>query len=152
YGRPESPLFGSRSPYKPQKVVVDRRGNIYVVGEGSTNGIIQLSQSGEFLGCYGVNRTQSTFGSMLRKLITSEEARSRLFMKTPPTPDKLDIDKIYLINSTTTGTTNEDIKQLNVVVKNMFNPDIIAATNHVSIAVDEDLHIFASTVPGDIHD
>src|SRR5690606_5594319 len=152
YGRPESLLFGSRSPYKPQKVGIDRRGNIYVVGEGSTNGIIQLSQSGEFLGFYGVNRTQSTFGSMLRKLITSEEARSRLFMKTPPAPDNMAIDKQGLIYSVTTGTTNEIIKKLNVAGKNMFDPDIIAATNLVDIAVDKDGNIFAIAATGDIYE
>ena len=31
YGKPTHPLFGQENSYKPQKVVVDKRGNIYVL-------------------------------------------------------------------------------------------------------------------------
>ena len=125
YGKPDSPLFGSKSPFKPQKVSVDRRGNIYVVGEGSTNGIIQLSQSGEFLGYYGVNRTDVSLQSVIRSLITSEKQKARLFMKTPPAPDNLAIDQQGLIYSVTKGTKSEVIKKLNVAGENMMTAGYI---------------------------
>lgn len=152
YGRPDSPLFGKRSPFKPQKVGVDRRGNIYVIGEGSTNGIIQMSQSGEFLGYYGVNRAQLSFGAMLRKLITTDEARSRLFMKTPPAPDNIAIDEQGLIYSITRGTNNEIVKKLNVAGQNMFPEDIYAETNLVDISIDKDGNIFTITATGEIYE
>lgn len=152
YGKPDSPLFGSKSPFKPEKVSLDRRGNLYIVSEGSTNGIIQLSQSGEFLGYYGVNRTEVSFGTVLRKLITSEEARARLFMKTPPAPDNIAIDQQGLIYSVTTGTTNEIVKKLNVAGKNMLAPDIVAAPNLVDITVDKDGNIFTISATGEIYE
>lgn len=75
YGRPDSPLFGERSPYKPQKVTVDRRGNLYVVGEGATNGIIQLSNEGSFLGYYGVNRTQESLLSFFSRAVNNRKGK-----------------------------------------------------------------------------
>src|SRR5690606_9598688 len=113
YGKPDSPLFGSKSPYKPQKVAVDRRGNIYVIGEGSTNGMMQLSHEGEFLGYYGVNRTEVSLSSVIRNIIASDKQKASLFMKTPPAPDNLGIDKEGLIYSVTQGTKTEVIKKLN---------------------------------------
>ena len=48
-GRPTSPAFGSND-FNPMKVAVDGAGNIYVLGEGIYDGIIQLARTGEFLG------------------------------------------------------------------------------------------------------
>ena len=150
YGKPDSPLFGSKSPFKPQKVGVDRRGNIYVVGEGSTNGIIQLSQSGEFLGYYGVNRTDVSLQSMIRSLITSEKQKARLFMKTPPAPDNLAIDQQGLIYSVTKGTKSEVIKKLNVAGENMMTAGISNESNLVDITVDLNGNIFVINGSGKI--
>lgn len=150
YGKPDSPLFGSKSPFKPQKVGVDRRGNIYVVSEGSTNGIIQLSQNGEFLGYYGVNRTEASLKSVIRNLLTSDGQRSKLFMKTPPAPDNLAIDQQGLIYSVTEGTKNEVIKKLNVAGQNMLAPDISAESNLVDITVDLNGNILVINGSGQI--
>ncbi|MDP3130766.1 MAG: hypothetical protein Q8N15_05525, partial [Bacillota bacterium] len=55
YGRPVEPLFGASSLYVPVKVVVGAGENIYVIGDGSTSGVIQLNYDGSFLGYFGVN-------------------------------------------------------------------------------------------------
>ncbi|MBS4177862.1 YIP1 family protein [Lederbergia citrea] len=150
YAKPDSPLFGSKSPFKPQKVGVDRRGNIYVVGEGSTNGMIQLSQSGEFLGYYGVNRTEVSFKSVIRNIMASEGQKAKLFMKTPPAPDNVAIDEQGLIYSVTEGTKKEVIKKLNVAGQNMLSPYISDDANLVDITVDADGNIFVINGAGKI--
>lgn len=148
YGRPDSPLFGKASPYKPQKVGVDRRGNIYVIGEGSTNGIIQLSNKGEFLGYYGVNSTEVSISSFVKNLLTSEQQKAGMFLKTPPAPDNIALDERGLIYSITEGTTNEVIKKLNVAGKNMLSPDILGANNFQDITIDKNGNIFVVTSDG----
>jgi len=55
YTRPNSILFGVNTNYMPKKVVVDKRGNLYIVSEGTAEGIIQLSREGDFLGFFGSN-------------------------------------------------------------------------------------------------
>jgi hypothetical protein len=114
YGRPSSPLFGKQSPYKPQKVAVDRRGNIYVIGEGSINGIIQLSRDGSFLGYFGVNSTQNSISSILMNLITTQQQKNGMFLKTPPAPSNIAIDDKGLVYSITSGTDTGVIKKMNI--------------------------------------
>ena len=152
FTKPDSPLFGSKSPFKPQKVTLDRRGNLYILSEGSTNGIIQLSHNGEFLGYYGVNRTEVSLQSVIRNLITSEEQRARLFMKTPPAPDNLAIDAQGLLYSVTAGTTTEVIKKLNVAGQNMMSPNISSDNTLVDITVDADGNIFVINSDGYIYE
>ncbi|PLR99076.1 YIP1 family protein [Bacillus sp. T33-2] len=152
YGKPDSPLFGSSSPYKPQKVGVDRRGNLYVISEGSTNGIIQLSKDGSFLGYYGVNNTDVSISSFLKNLLTTETQKSKVFLKTPPAPDNVAIDKQGLIYSVTEGTKNEVIKKLNVAGKNMLWPDVSWDSTYQDIAVDEDGNIFTLNSTGEVHE
>ncbi|MED1862499.1 YIP1 family protein [Fictibacillus nanhaiensis] len=152
YGKPDSPLFGKSSSFKPQKVAVDRRGSIYVISEGSTNGIIQLSKDGGFLGYYGVNSTEGSFGTFLQKLLTSESKKANMFMKTPPAPDNIALDDQGLVYSVTEGTTNEVIKKLNVAGKNMLFPDISDEKSLQDIAVDHDGNIFVVSSTGEIYE
>lgn len=152
YGKPDSPLFGKSSSFKPQKVAVDRRGSIYVISEGSTNGIIQLSKDGGFLGYYGVNSTEGSFGTFLQKLLTSESKKANMFMKTPPAPDNIALDDQGLVYSVTEGTTNEVIKKLNVAGKNMLFPDISDEKSLQDIAVDHDGNMFVVSSTGEIYE
>ncbi|ANC78675.1 hypothetical protein ABE65_018480 [Fictibacillus phosphorivorans] len=152
YGKPDSPLFGKSSSFKPQKVAVDRRGSIYVISEGSTNGIIQLSKDGGFLGYYGVNSTEGSFGTFLQKLLTSESKKANMFMKTPPAPDNIALDDQGLVYSVTEGTTNEVIKKLNVAGKNMLFPDISDEKSLQDIAVDYDGNMFVVSSTGEIYE
>lgn len=152
YGKPDSPLFGKSSSFKPQKVAVDRRGSIYVISEGSTNGIIQLSKDGGFLGYYGVNSTEGSFGTFLQKLLTSESKKANMFMKTPPAPDNIVLDDQGLVYSVTEGTTNEVIKKLNVAGKNMLFPDVSDEKSLQDIAVDHDGNMFVVSSTGKIYE
>ncbi|MFB1051000.1 YIP1 family protein [Paraliobacillus sp. JSM ZJ581] len=135
YDKPESPLFGKSSPYKPQKVSVDQRGNLYIVGEGATNGIIQLNQDGEFLGYYGVNMTRPSFGTIIQNLLTTQRKKASLFMKVPPAPNNITIDEQGLLYTVTSGVTYETIRKLNIAGANMLDSDITDVANLQDIAI-----------------
>jgi DNA-binding beta-propeller fold protein YncE/uncharacterized membrane protein (GlpM family) len=135
YGRPDSPLFGTRSPYKPQKVTVDKRGNLYIIGEGSNNGIIQIGQDGTFLGFFGVNRTQSSLMSVVQDALTTEGQKSRMFIKVPPAPTNIAIDEKGLVFTVTAGTGFEVIRKLNIAGSNILPSDISDTTNLRDITV-----------------
>lgn len=136
YTRPDSPLFGKSAKFKPQKVAVDKRGNIYVVSEGSTNGIIQLSNDGTFLGYYGVNKADNSFLDRLRTLLFGSDSGSGLFLKNPPAPSNMALDQQGLVYSITKGTDSEIIKKLNVAGINMFASDITTDKDIKGIGVD----------------
>ncbi|KMJ58908.1 hypothetical protein AB685_07470 [Bacillus sp. LL01] len=135
YARPESPLFGTRTPYKPQKVTVDKRGNLYIIGEGSTNGIIQIGQDGTFLGFFGVNRTRPSLMSIVQDALTTDSQRSSMFMRVPPAPTNISIDEKGLIYTVTAGTSFEVIRKLNISGSNIFWPDISDSTNLRDITI-----------------
>ncbi|WDF05370.1 MULTISPECIES: YIP1 family protein [Shouchella] len=135
FGKPDTPLYGERAAFKPQKITVDRRGNLYVVSEGSTNGIVQLSAEGDFLGFFGVNRFGGSLLSFLPDLITSETQRVNQFLRVPPAPTNITIDEQGLVYTVTAGTDNEVVRRLNIAGANMLPSDIAGSNPMRDVAV-----------------
>ncbi|ARI76367.1 SMP-30/gluconolactonase/LRE family protein [Halobacillus mangrovi] len=135
YTRPESPLFGKNAPFKPEKVSVDKRGNIYIIGESANNGIIQLSQDGTFLGYYGANTLRPSVKTFIQEMITTQRQEASLFMKEPPAPTNISIDDQGLVYTVTSGTTWESIRKLNIAGGNILPSEMTEKTNLVDVAV-----------------
>ncbi|MFG6117770.1 YIP1 family protein [Thalassobacillus sp. B23F22_16] len=135
YARPESPLFGKNAPYKPEKVSVDKRGNIYIIGESANNGIIQLSQDGTFLGYYGANTLPPSVGTFVQDMITTQRQKANLFMKEPPASGNISIDEQGLVYTVTSGTSWEAIRKLNIAGGNVLPSDMTEENNLVDISV-----------------
>lgn len=116
YGKPDHPLFGDTATFKPQKVAVDKRGSIYVISKGNSNGIIQLSQAnnGEFLGYFGVNDARIDLMGMFRDLIFTDEQKAQLKSTAPVTTNNLTIDSKGLIYTITQGEAQKTLKKLNM--------------------------------------
>ena len=68
YGKPESTLIEEGFEYKPNKVVVDRFGKIYVQAVGAYEGLLCLSQDGGFINYYGSNKVEMTAKMMVQKI------------------------------------------------------------------------------------
>jgi len=149
YGRPDHPLFGDNAPFRPQKVVVDQRQNIFVISQGNTNGIIQLSQAnnGEFLGYFGVNRTRVSMLQVFQDLIFSEEQRQLLFPRVPATTTNLDIDSRGLVHTVTEGDQDEMLAKLNMAGVDMLGPTTWFA-NPTDVLVGPYGNIFVATASG----
>lgn len=142
-GKPEDPLYGSTTPFKPTKVVADKQGNLYIISEGTTNGIIQLNDEGEFLGYFGANLTQSTFIHELQKKFFSEEMLNYFIKSVPQSMSNIAIDGQGIVYATTKGDTKEPLKKLNIAGKNLLTNFISndffgegTYLNFASIAID----------------
>ncbi|MDR2505679.1 MAG: hypothetical protein LBD16_06195 [Oscillospiraceae bacterium] len=126
YGKPTHPLFGATAPYKPVKVVVDRRGNLYVNSTGNTNGLVQIApgaDGGAFLGYFGANTTKVSFITRIRKAIFSDEQLSRTAGIVPTSVVNMSIDaKGMIFTVSRTGDVNM-LRKLNVAGKNILQPD-----------------------------
>jgi hypothetical protein len=81
--KPTSPIFGQKNDFVPTKVVVDSSDSIYIVGEGSTSGIIQVNYAGEFVGYLGINTVSLTLRRILYNLFVSD---SELASSLPASP------------------------------------------------------------------
>lgn len=142
YTTPDSPLFGKKVKYKPQKVSVDQRGNLYVISEGSSNGIIQLNSDGGFLGFYGSNSTNQSFFSILQDKLFANSSKEKKFAKLPPAPTNVVIDNQGLVYSLTKGTDSESLKKLNVAGNNMLAADTVVKNNFEDVAIDQSGNIY----------
>ncbi len=97
FNKPTEPIFGS-SPYIPLKVVTGPKGILYVVGEGSTAGLIQLSYNGEFQGFFGANETKMSFVQKVANFFKVSSAKN-----IPISPSNVAIDEkgsIYTVSNT----------------------------------------------------
>ena len=60
YTVPSNDLYDISVSFRPEKVVVDSALNVYAVIPSCTDGMVRFSYDGDFNGCYGANRTETT--------------------------------------------------------------------------------------------
>lgn len=125
YGRPNHPLYGDELDFQPLKVVVNKAGNLFVICESNTNGIVQISPTngGTFLGYFGANFTDASLTRILLRLLLTDAQRAHFASNAPPTPDNLGIDDKGLIYTVTRGEGIHSLKRLNIAGKDVINPD-----------------------------
>lgn len=154
FNRPTTASFGD-TPYKPSKVAVDNRGNLYVQSEGVYNGIIQFSNSGEFLGYFASNKVQLNILQMLQDMFFTDEQKETLTGRVPTTFSNLFMDKDGILYSTTMGGTlsfmMHGLKKHNTAGQDMFADRFIWGFSDFSdITVDKDGIIYVTTKTGQI--
>lgn len=113
-GKPTAPMFGQNTPYRPYKIDGDIGGNLYIVSEGSYQGIIQLDPLGNFLGFFGANPVKVDYRAIIFKTILSDEVVDNFIKITPQTMSNLAIDEQNRVYTVTRGTTGNSIKRLNI--------------------------------------
>ena len=149
YTRPTHPLFGETAPFKPSKIVLDKRGNLYIASTGNTNGIVQISPNGEgeFLGYYGANTSNVSWLTAIKKAVLSEEQLSTMADIVPTSVKNLTIDEkgmVYTVSQTTDLTA---LRRLNVAGKNTLSPDY-ALEQLTCVSVTSSGSIFTANASG----
>ena len=126
YTKPDHPLYGNGA-FKPNKLVLDKRGNLYIASQGSTNGIIQISptggDNGEFLGYYGANLSTVSFIMGIMQEVLTDEQLALLGSVVPPSVTNLSIDgkgMVYTVSpAASSGGNNAPVlRRLNVAGTN----------------------------------
>lgn len=125
YGRPDSIMYGDDMEFKPQKLTVNSAGTMYIVCEGNTNGVVEISPAdgGTFLGYFGTNETHVTMTQVIQRMIFTDEMRAKMVSNRPSTPGNLSIDEKGLIYTVTQGEKLGSLKRLNIAGTNMISPD-----------------------------
>ena len=130
FGRPTEPIFGQTSPFIPRRLTVGPRGNLYIVGEGSTSGIIQLSSRGEFLGFFGTNITSTSWLQRIANLLDVQFA-----LNVPTSATNLTLDNqgsLYTVSPTDI----KPLKRFNIASVDTLNVTFFTE-NLVSLAVSD---------------
>ncbi|MBQ8202316.1 MAG: YIP1 family protein [Clostridia bacterium] len=150
YGKPTHQLFGDTAPYVPQKVVLDKRGNLYIVSKGNTNGIVQISPvgGGEFLGYYGANSSRISLLTHVRRFLFGENSDVVAGI-VPISVKNLTIDQKGMVYTVTEAGDESSLRRLNVAGKSTMTPEWWIELN-TSVAVNASGSIFTANANGTI--
>jgi tetratricopeptide (TPR) repeat protein len=158
FGRPEEPLFGRNREFLPRKIEVDARENLYVISEGSVNGIAQMNKEGNFIGYFGANSASMSLTMVLRRLFLTDAQLEQFILNEAASPSNLVIDHESLVFTVTSGASDtQAIKRFTISGKNIFPEPFISSPNfrdiHVSdnglvVAVDGEALIYEYDVNG----
>lgn len=144
---PVSPLFGESAKYAPSKIVVNSAKTIYALSEGNSNGILNISDYGDFYGYFGANDTSLSLGNRIKRLIFTEEQLKSMQKNVPASATNLDIGDNGLIYTVTQGSTENGLKKYNIAGKNMFS-NIYADSLVMDVAVGSIENIFTVSKQG----
>jgi hypothetical protein len=118
FEKPVTELYSDELTYNPQKVLVDKAGNVYVVVKSVTKGAVMFNSEGEFMGYYGANRVEATSEVIMNAFwntISTEEQRALSTKTTPIGFTNFDIDDEGFIYTVTDSQDIETdaVKKLN---------------------------------------
>lgn len=138
YRKPESTALGSEH-FVPTKLVVDRRGVMYVNLNSSYQGLLRISPEGEFKGYFGANKAQQTVLSWLKRLILNKEQLAKELANLPRPINNVALDKDgFLYTATAGGYGAGAIHKLNAGGVDAFkNKTVLNAHGIVDVASDD---------------
>jgi tetratricopeptide (TPR) repeat protein len=148
FGRPDEPLFGQNRQFLPRKIAVDARENLYIISEGSVNGIVQMNTNGDFIGYFGANTASMSLKMILQRMFLTEEQLDQFIKNEAASPSNLTIDEQSLVFTVTAGTNDwESIRRYTVSGKNIY-PEIWGSTSFRDIDVSQDGLVLAVDADG----
>lgn len=137
FGRPTEPLFGRNREFLPRKIAVDARENLYIISEGSVNGIVQMNTMGNFIGYFGANSASMSLKMILQRLFLTDEQLAQFIRNEAASPSNVTIDHQSLVFTITAGTSfDKTIRRFTISGKNIF-PDTPGSTGLRDIDVSE---------------
>lgn len=159
YDKPTAPIFADTN-YEPSKVAVDSGNNLYIVSEGVYAGIIQLANTGEFLGYFTSNKSVLTPQQMFLKLIYTKEQqkKSEILNTLPSTFSNVYVDRQGTTYSTCMGKGNDLLKKHSTNGTNMFGDvktpsaltDVTTDENGIIYACDSHGYVWVYTSQGEV--
>lgn len=157
FGRPSEPLFGASRQFLPRKIAVDRRRNLYVVSEGSVNGLVMMNTEGNFIGYFGANSAEMSLKMILQRMFLTEEQLDQFIRNEAASPSNVTIDHESLVYTITAGTDDSrSIRKFTVSGRNLFERvfgsnafrDIHTSEDGLIVAVDANGTIFEYDLNG----
>lgn len=123
--RPDSTLYENET-FKPQKVLVDKAGNIYMVLNNITNGAAMFSSEGEFQGYFGANAVDATaevISNYFWNLIATDEMRANSSRNVAAGITNFDLDEEGFIYTVTQSSASESdrVKKVNPAGYNLYS-------------------------------
>ena len=137
-----NPLYGEGNDFTPLKVSVDRGGNIYVVTQSNSNGVIQMKADGEFISYFGRNLTKKTMDIMIKRFFTPKDQRDKKYPLIPSLTSNIAIDSKNVVYTLVKSDEENSLKKYNINGTNLLGADLMFDKGYQDVAVDEDGFIY----------
>ena len=164
-GKPESNLYPKERDFKPKNVVLSSTGNLFVVGIGSYEGLMQFDETGKFHGFFAANQRNLSFLESIQELIYNDQQKAQQMMRTSKAFENIDIsdrDLIFSITQSTIGfawraaeaKSGNNVKLHNMAGRNILGPKnaMNDEWNFVDIAAGINNNCYAVTQSGLIYE
>jgi outer membrane protein assembly factor BamB len=152
FGRPVEPLYGKNRQFLPKKIAVDVRKNLYIISEGSVNGIVQMNTNGNFIGYFGANLSSTSLKMILQRLFLTKEQLDQFIKNQAASPSNIAIDNQSLVYTITAGTTRtQSIRKFTISGRNIF-PDTYGSNLFRDVEVSNDGLVVAVASDGQIYE
>jgi tetratricopeptide (TPR) repeat protein len=151
FGRPSEPLFGAHREFLPRKIAVDARQNLYIVSEGSVDGLVMMNTNGNFIGYFGANSAAMSLQMILQRLFLTDEQLEQFIRNEAASPSNLAIDHQSLVYTITAGTARDkSIRKFTVSGRNLFTQPVFGSQSFRDIHVSDEGLMVAVTEGGNI--
>ncbi|TVY09689.1 SMP-30/gluconolactonase/LRE family protein [Paenibacillus cremeus] len=120
FKRPDSKFLPESFKYDPIKLVVDKRGFLYIATLGGYQGLLQLDPDGNFQSFFGANKTDFSVMDAFKRVVYTREMYLREISKLPGSVASVTIDKSGLIYTVTKEVERGQIKKLNIAGKDLL--------------------------------
>lgn len=114
FERPQSKLIPDSFKYDPIKLVVDKRGFLYIATLGGYQGLLQLDTEGRFQSFFGSNKAAFSVTDAVKRLLYTREMYAREISKLPGSITSVDIGTDGFIYTVTKEVDRAQIKKLNI--------------------------------------
>ena len=128
FTRPDDTAIDKDMAFRPDKLVADTAGRIYVESAGINKGLLKFENDGTFSGFVGATRVSYNFYDYLWKRFASQAQREQMVSFVPTEYDNVYLDKEGFIYAVAGGLKEEDLKDetVDAVRKlNMMGNDIL---------------------------
>lgn len=111
---PKSKLLGKDFMFQPTKVAVDNKGNLHIVSNGTYEGIVNMRESGEFVGFFSSNKVTSSPWDLFWRKFSSKKQRKTMEQLVPQDFSSIDLDaEGFFLITTYTQQNNSMVKKVN---------------------------------------
>lgn len=152
FGRPAEPLFGKTREFLPRKIAVDARKNVYIISEGSVDGVAQMNTNGNFIGYFGANTSTMSLKMILQRTFLTKEQLAQFVKNEAASPSNLGVDSQSMVYTITAGTSRtKSIRKFTVAGKNIF-PNSLGSTTFRDINISDEGLVLAVDATGQIYE
>jgi len=140
--------------FRPSKIAVDHNKTMYVINEGTTNGVIMINDQNRFINYFASNPIQITIWERLKRLVYQNNPNVVLPKNVPVPVTNVALDNhgyYYTITKTVVDDNQGDnLKKVNIGGLNFFPDDMFTHGNIVDAWVGTVGNLYAVTSGGTI--